>query len=52
MLSTGMLKNPWIWSACRSMVSTRSAPASDTMFATTLAEMATREERGRRSWRA
>ena len=25
-LSTGMSKNPWIWSACRSTVSTRSVP--------------------------
>ena len=27
-LSTGMSKKPWIWEACRSMVSTRSAPAA------------------------
>ena len=26
MLSTGMSKKPWIWSACRSIVSTRSTP--------------------------
>src|SRR6185437_9013255 len=27
-LSTGMSKKPWIWSACRSTVSTRSTPAA------------------------
>ena len=52
MLSMGMLKKPWIWSAWMSIVSTRSAPASEIMFATTLAEIETRAERGRRSWRA
>src|SRR3954462_15190435 len=52
MLSTGMSKNPWIWSACRSMVSTRATPTEASMFATTLALIATRAERGRRSWRA
>ena len=35
-----------------SMVKTRSAPAMETMVATSFAEMATRAERGRRSWRA
>ena len=27
MWSTGIVKKPWIWPACRSIVSTRSAPA-------------------------
>jgi hypothetical protein len=52
MLSTGMSKKPWIWSACRSMVSTRSTPEATSMLATSLAAMGTREERERRSWRA
>ncbi len=52
MLSTGMSKKPWIWSACRSMVSTRETPTVCSRLATTLAEIGTREERGRRSWRA
>ena len=51
MLSIGMLKKPWIWSAWMSIVSTRSAPA-EIMSATTLDEIETRAERGRRSWRA
>ena len=37
MLSTGMLKKPWIWSACRSIVSRRSTPTASSMLATTLA---------------
>ena len=41
-LSTGMSKKPWIWEACRSMVSTRSAPAATIMLATSLAEMGSR----------
>ena len=31
-LSTGMSKKPWIWSACRSTVSTRSTPAAPIML--------------------
>jgi hypothetical protein len=52
MLSTGTSKKPWIWSACRSIVSTRETPTEVSMLATTLALMPTRAERGRRSWRA
>jgi hypothetical protein len=52
MLSTGMSKKPWIWSACRSMVRSRATPTDCSMLATTLALIATRAERGRRSWRA
>ena len=52
MLSTGMSKKPWIWSACRSIVSTRSTPTVSSMLATTLALIGTRVERGRRSCRA
>ena len=52
MLSTGMSKKPWIWSACRSMVSTLFTPTACSMLATTLAEIGTRVERGRRSCRA
>src|SRR6218665_20011 len=52
MLSTGMSKKPWIWSACKSMVSTRATPTACSMLATTLALIGTRVERGRRSWRA
>src|SRR5450830_25680 len=32
MLSTGMSKKPWIWSACRSMVSTRECVDHDEQF--------------------
>jgi hypothetical protein len=46
------VEKPWIWSACRSTVSTRSTPACVIMLATSLAEIATRWARGRRSWRA
>lgn len=49
MLSTGTLKNPWIWSAWRSMVSTRSIPALVSISATTLAVMGTLADRTRRS---
>src|SRR6476646_3910406 len=49
MLSTGMSKKPWIWSACRSIVSTRATPTDVSMFATTFALIATRAERGRRA---
>ena len=51
-LSTGTSKKPWIWSACRSIVNTRSTPTATSMFATTFALIATRAERGRRSCRA
>ena len=50
-LSTGMSKNPWIWSECRSIVNRRLTPALDTMFATSFAVIAERVARGRRSWR-
>ena len=51
-LSTGILKNPCIWSACKSRVSTRSMPADTIMSAISLAVIGTRLARGRRSWRA
>src|SRR5204863_6527889 len=38
-LSVGISKNPWICPACRSTVSTRSAPAAVIMLATSLAEI-------------
>ena len=41
-LSVGMSKKPWIWPACRSMVSTRSAPARVIRLATSLAEIGVR----------
>ena len=47
-----MSKKPWIWSACRSTVSTRSVPTVEIIFAATFAVIGTRAERGRRSWRA
>jgi hypothetical protein len=40
--STGMRKNPWIWAACRSMVTTRSAPATSMASAHTRARIDTR----------
>ena len=40
--STGMLKKPWIWPWCRSMVRTRSAPATVSMSATSRAVIGTR----------
>jgi hypothetical protein len=40
--STGMRKKPWIWAACRSMVTTRSAPAASMASAHTLARIDTR----------
>src|SRR5437016_962860 len=43
-----MSKKPWIWSACRSIVSRRFTPATVSMFATTFAEIATRALRARR----
>src|SRR5918999_1399064 len=42
MLSTGMSKKPWIWSACRSIVSSRATPTDCSMLATTLALIARR----------
>jgi len=42
MWSTGIVKKPWIWPACRSIVSTRSAPASCSMSATRRAEIGSR----------
>src|SRR5581483_6126917 len=50
MWSTGIVKKPWIWPACRSMVSTRSAPASWSMSATSRAEIGSRGF-AFRSWR-
>src|SRR4029453_619325 len=38
-LSVGMSKKPWIWPECRSIVSTRSAPARVIRLATSLAEI-------------
>ena len=43
MLSTGMSKNPWICPACRSIVSTRLAPASVIRLATSLALIGVRD---------
>src|SRR3954449_10130745 len=51
MWSTGIVKKPWIWPACRSIVSTRSAPASCSMSATRRAEIGSRGL-ALRSWRA
>ena len=51
MWSTGIVKKPWIWPACRSIVSTRSAPASWSMSATKRAEIGSRGF-AFRSWRA
>ena len=42
MWSTGIVKKPWIWPAWRSIVSTRSAPASWSMSATRRAEIGSR----------
>ena len=42
MWSTGLEKKPWIWPACRSIVSTRSAPARSSMRATRRAEIGSR----------
>ena len=50
MWSTGMVKKPWIWPAWRSIVRTRSAPASWSMSATSRAEIGSRG-RALRSWR-
>ena len=51
MWSTGIVKKPWIWPACRSIVRTRSAPASWSMSATRRAEIGSRGF-ALRSWRA
>ena len=51
MWSTGIVKKPWIWPAWRSIVSTRSAPASWIMSATRRAEIGSRGF-AFRSWRA
>ena len=40
--STGILKNPWIWGLCRSIVRTRSAPAASSMSEQTRARIETR----------
>ena len=48
--STGKSKNPWIWPVCRSMVTTRSAPATVSMSATSRAVMGSRPS-AFRSWR-
>ena len=50
-LSVGMSKKPWICPACRSSVSTRSAPARVMRLATSLAEIGVRGP-GLRSCRA
>ncbi|GMT17499.1 hypothetical protein PFISCL1PPCAC_8796 [Pristionchus fissidentatus] len=50
-LSTGMSKKPWICDACRSIVMMWSAPATDSMLATSLAEMGARDL-SFLSWRA
>lgn len=42
-LSTGMSKNPWICEAWRSIVMIWSAPATESMLATSLAEMGARD---------
>ena len=42
MWSTGTWKKPWIWPACRSMVSTRSTPTPSRHLATTRAEIGSR----------
>ena len=42
MWSTGILKKPCTWPACRSIVSTRSAPAASSMSATSLAVIGSR----------
>ena len=38
-LSTGISKNPWIWPACKSTVTTLSAPAFVIKFDTNFAEI-------------
>ena len=51
MWSTGIVKKPWIWPACMSIVSTRSAPASWSMSATRRPEIGSRGF-AFRAWRA
>ena len=48
-LSTGTSKKPWICSACKSTVNTRSTPTLDKKSATTFAVIGTRALRTRRS---
>ena len=50
MWSTGTSKKPWIWPACRSIVSTRSAPAVWIISATSFAVIGSRG-RDFLSWR-
>ena len=45
MWSTGMVKKPWIWPACRSIVSRRSAPALWIMSASKRLEIGSRRMR-------
>ncbi len=40
--SKGVLKKPWICPECRSTLTTRSAPAAESMSATSLAVMGSR----------
>ena len=42
MWSTGTLKKPWIWPACRSIVTTRSTPALSSASATSFAVIGSR----------
>src|SRR6266566_4843419 len=42
MWSTGTLKKPWIWPACRSIATTRSTPATSRASATSLAVIGSR----------
>jgi len=42
MWSIGFRKKPWIWPACRSIASTRSAPAFSSICATNRAEIGSR----------
>jgi hypothetical protein len=42
MWSTGTLKKPWIWPACRSIATTRSTPATSSASATSLAVIGSR----------
>ena len=44
MWSTGIVKNPWIWPAWRSIVRTRSTPAAWRSSATSLAVIGSRGE--------
>ena len=49
--STGTSKKPWIWPECRSTLTMRSAPATVSMSARSLAVMGSRSA-ALRSWRA